>query len=113
MAREAGAVPVLITAPYEIRLLPPSTRPDKGDRLALYNKAVRQVARETGAGLVDFEAVMNAARTDNPAYYFNDFVHFNARGHRLLADLLKPWVACANGRPPLALCRSGTKTNDP
>ncbi len=93
--REAGATPVLITAPYAKQLLPESAPTDELPRHAEYAEAVRQVARETGAGLVDLEAIMDAPKFGNPSPYFHDFVHLNERGHRLLADLLKPWVACA------------------
>jgi len=93
--RAAGAQPVLVTAAVEPRFY------SAGDAARMlrdhdaYAGAVRQVARETGAGLVDFDAVMKSRAAASPDEYFIDHVHLSARGHRALADLLLPWVRCA------------------
>jgi lysophospholipase L1-like esterase len=108
-AREAGAVAVLITAPVEPRIGPPLEELRREGRLPefadheAYVRATREVAAETGAGLVDFASEYERRKTRDPREYFGDFVHPNAKGHALLADLLRPWVACAvSGSCPAA-----------
>jgi lysophospholipase L1-like esterase len=109
LSRAAGATVVLITAPSERRLINPEEKwftthgIEEFDDHAKYIEAVREVARETGAGLVDFAAEIDRQRTDAPADFFFDFVHPNAKGNQVLASLLKPWVECAmSGRCPPA-----------
>ncbi|HXT01903.1 MAG TPA: GDSL-type esterase/lipase family protein [Elusimicrobiota bacterium] len=100
-ARAAGAVAVLITAPIEPRNGPPVEELRKDGRLPefldheAYVGATREVAAETGAGLVDFAAEYERRKTADAREYFSDFVHPNAKGHALLAGLLRPWAACA------------------
>ncbi|MFI5348548.1 MAG: SGNH/GDSL hydrolase family protein [Elusimicrobiota bacterium] len=110
-ARAVGAVVVLITAPIEPRMLPkpPDGRPraprgrfpDFMDHDA-YVRATREVAAETGAGLVDFAAEYELRKTVNRDEFFEDFVHPNAKGHAVLAGMLRPWVECsqAHACPP-------------
>ncbi|MCX5796443.1 MAG: GDSL-type esterase/lipase family protein [Elusimicrobia bacterium] len=97
-ARDAGAQVVLITAPAEPRL----AQAGQGwfashslGELADHEKyvgAVREVAAQTGVGLVDFAAEMETRRGQDPRRFFLDAMHLNAAGHRVLADLLAPWV---------------------
>ena len=100
-ARKAGAFPVLITAPVEARMGPSEEDLRLNGRWAemadhpAYARATREVAQETGAGLVNFAAEYERRRTDNPAEFFHDFVHPNGKGHQVLAELLRPWVACS------------------
>jgi lysophospholipase L1-like esterase len=58
----------------------------------VYNEIMRQVARATGAIVVE----AGAALDKRPSVYV-DFCHFNAEGHRIVADLLAPRVAAALG----------------
>lgn len=93
-ARSAGAQVVLITAPAEPRL----AEAGKGwfashslGELADHEKyvaAVRETAAQTGVGLVDLAAEMEARRDRDPHRFFLDPMHLNAAGHRVLADLL-------------------------
>ena len=57
-------------------------------RDSAYNDIMRQVARATGAIVVE----AGAALDKRPSVYF-DYCHFNAEGHRIVADLLAPRVA--------------------
>src|SRR5581483_5443556 len=100
LSRAAGATVVLITAPSERRLTPGApwfkTRGiDEFDDHEKYVVAVREVARDTNTGLVDFAHEIERLRTDFSGEYFIDFVHPNAKGQQLLAGLLRPWVDCA------------------
>jgi len=61
-------------------------------RDSAYNDIMRQVARATGAIVVE----AGAALDKRPSVYI-DFCHFNAEGHRIVADLLAPRVAAALG----------------
>ena len=89
-ARAAGALPVLITPPY---------RPGwDGAQLAdieRYAGAVRAVARRRGYALVDLAAEIGSMPRAGARGLFNDSAHLSARGHRLLADRLRPWLARA------------------
>jgi lysophospholipase L1-like esterase len=58
----------------------------------VYNDIMRQVARATGVIVVE----AGAALDKRPSVY-TDFCHFNAEGHRIVADLLAPRVAAALG----------------
>lgn len=93
-SRRAGAGVVLITAPSEPRLVEGNKEffashswEEFNDHLR-YTEAVRAVAAETGAGLVDLDAEIRRRSSRDPHEYFQDFVHLNAKGHRVLADLL-------------------------
>ncbi len=104
-SRLAGARVVLITAPTEPRLIA-LDKSDFFDSRSLaefadhprYAQAVRDVAAETGAGLIDLDAELARRASGDPHMYFLDFVHLNAKGHRLLADMILAWAAA--GRPP-------------
>ncbi len=101
LARAAGAVPVLITAPFEFRRAPSIERMKNEGHFAEfmahddYVRATREVAAETGAGLVDFAAEYERRKTGDPNEFFGDFVHPNAKGHAMLAEMLRPWVECS------------------
>ncbi|MFI5350995.1 MAG: SGNH/GDSL hydrolase family protein [Elusimicrobiota bacterium] len=102
-SRKAGAAAVLITAPSEPRLAAENVGMFQDHSLAefrdheRYVAAVREVAAETGAGLVDLELELRRRSGPDPHEYFIDFVHLNGKGHRLLADMLAPWARCARG----------------
>ena len=97
-SRRSGAVVVLITAPAEAELAEENADFFASHSLAelqehpRYTQAVREVAAETGAGLVDLERELQRRASRDPHEYFIDFAHLNAKGHRLLADLLVPFV---------------------
>jgi lysophospholipase L1-like esterase len=57
-------------------------------RDSAYNDIMRQVARATGAIVVE----AGAALDKQPSVYI-DYCHFSAEGHRIVADLLAPRVA--------------------
>jgi lysophospholipase L1-like esterase len=61
-------------------------------RDSAYNDIMRQVARATGAIVVEAGATLDK----RPSVYI-DFCHFNAEGHRIVADLLAPRVAAVLG----------------
>jgi len=62
-----------------------------------YNEIMRQVARESGATIVEAGTALDR----HPSVYF-DFCHFSAEGHRIVADLLAPAVAALLGPAPTA-----------
>jgi lysophospholipase L1-like esterase len=64
-------------------------------RDSAYNDIMRQVARATGAIVVE----AGAALDQRPSVYI-DYCHFNAEGHRIVADLLAPRVAAVLGMTP-------------
>lgn len=96
---EAGARPILVTAPSALTPEHPTTlllcrqTRNFGDpaRLpqvhAAYNERVRRVAKETGAALVDLEAAF--ARRRDAAGLFTDGIHLSAEGHAAAAALLR------------------------
>lgn len=104
LCRAAGAKPLLLTAPSSLTpghpvvraLVEQSRNFDDPARLPAtheaYNAVVREVAAETGAGLVDLAEVF--AREPEPAGQFTDGIHLSARGHaaaaRLIAKALAP-----------------------
>ncbi len=53
-----------------------------------YNDVMRSVAKETGATLIDGAAVLDKV----PSVYY-DFCHFDARGHRMVAELVAATVS--------------------
>ena len=57
-----------------------------------YNDIMRQVARATGTIVVE----AGAALDKQPSVYI-DYCHFNAQGHRIVAELLAPRVAAVLG----------------
>ncbi|HKQ26943.1 MAG TPA: SGNH/GDSL hydrolase family protein [Burkholderiales bacterium] len=61
-------------------------------RDSAYNDIMRQVARATGATVVEAGAALNK----RPSVY-TDYSHFNTEGHRIVADLLAPRVAALLG----------------
>ncbi len=94
MAETMGATPILITEPQP-------SNPAYGEVVAnhpavryheRYNQVVRELAGETGWPLVDAAAEFNRrdGLYDNPR---RDYIHFNARGHQLIAELLAEKIA--------------------
>jgi lysophospholipase L1-like esterase len=87
-ARSLGAVPVLITPAY-----PPAWRGPRRADIERYAAAVRDVARRRGYALVDLAAEVAGMPKAQAADLFVDPpAHLSARGHRLLALRLKPWL---------------------
>jgi len=87
-ARAFGAVPVLITPAS-----PPQWRGARRADLERYAAAARGVARRRGYALVDFAAEVAALPQAEAAELFVDPpAHLSARGHRLLAERLRPWL---------------------
>jgi lysophospholipase L1-like esterase len=64
-------------------------------RDSAYNDIMRQVARATGAIVIE----AGAALDKRPSVYI-DYCHFNAEGHRIVADLLAPRVTAVLGLAP-------------
>lgn len=101
LAQKSGAVVVLITAPAEPRFVQSGKAwfafhsMAEYDDHKIYVKAVREVAARTHAGLVDFARNKILLRAKSPKEYFVDPIHLTAKGQRLLARELKPWVDCA------------------
>lgn len=94
LAETIGAVPILITEPQP-------TNPAYGEAVAghaavryhqRYNRVVRELARQTDWPLVDAAAEFDRRDDlyDNPR---RDFIHFNARGHGLIAQMLAETIA--------------------
>jgi lysophospholipase L1-like esterase len=63
------------------------------DRIGEFNQAVRRVAADTGAALVD---CFDEALAGGHAALLHDGLHPNGAGHQLLADRiaerLRPWL---------------------
>ena len=97
-SRSSGAAVVLITAPSEPRLIEEHKGFFADHSLAEFNEharyvqAVREMAAATGAGLVDFDRELKRRSSPDPHEYFLDAIHLNRKGHRVLADMLVPWV---------------------
>lgn len=94
VAETIGAVPVLITEPQPSN---PAYGRAVADHPAVrfhqrYNRVVRELSIETGWPLVDAAAEFDRHNDlyDNPR---RDFIHFNARGHALIAQLLAEKIA--------------------
>lgn len=98
-AGEAGARPILVTAPSgltpdhptAVALCRQTLNFSDPSRLpavhAAYNSRVRRVAKDTGASLVDLEAAF-ARRRDQTDLY-TDGIHLSAKGHSVAAALLR------------------------
>ncbi len=94
LSRRVGAEAVLITPPSEPRLLAEDRRwaaehsPAEFDDHERYAQAVREVAVQTGAGLIDLDREMRSRAGKDPRRYFIDPIHLNHRGSRVLAQML-------------------------
>ncbi len=83
-ARDAGAVPILLTRPIVYAY----QRPDSASPMKSYYHKTLEVAREQDAGLIDVHLMAGTSWV-----LFDDHSHFNDRGHRLIAS----YVATALG----------------
>ncbi|MFQ5768796.1 MAG: SGNH/GDSL hydrolase family protein, partial [Acidobacteriota bacterium] len=105
LSRELGAVPLLCTYPTALSYLVQGHRPmpewlmethlghgtpeEMLDLQNRYNDTVRKVARETGAPLVDLEALFAASGKENLfAHPEGDMIHPGDAGYRLIAQAL-------------------------
>jgi lysophospholipase L1-like esterase len=100
LARNAGAEPILMT---QARLVTPDNTPEQRERIgyrfvslthdalcrayAATDQAIREVARDKGAGLVDASLAMTGQEE-----WFRDHVHLNAAGSARLAALLAKYL---------------------
>jgi lysophospholipase L1-like esterase len=83
--REAGAAPLVVSPPWSARQL--------ADHPAIprYREALRAVAREEGAALLDLQPLFAAG--DETELYQRDRVHFSAAGHALAARAIAERLA--------------------
>lgn len=84
--RETGALPIVLTAPRR-RVPPGGNHPVNADEIHdQYVEATRQVARDTGAELLDLAALLAAAEHD--PLFSKDGVHFTQDGLEKIAEIL-------------------------
>ena len=83
LARERGAAAVLIGPVYRDRV----AHPPEGDVIGAYRDALRTAAREAGIPYLEVPELTEAAYPGN-ARLFEEHIHPNHRGHRLLAVAL-------------------------
>lgn len=83
LAEQHGAIPIIVTRPFD------STNPDFSDetnwrsRIPLYNQAVRELMKDDAKHLVDFEEYFRSRPE-----LFIDESHFSPEGHREASDVL-------------------------
>jgi len=93
--RQAGAMPILLTAPRASELLPLMVERGHGpslqviyDRHEHYAQLTRDVARKCNVPLLDLAAIIEAdPRGDE--LFFDDGIHFNPAGRRRIAELIR------------------------
>lgn len=94
LAETVGATPILITEPQPLN-------PAYGEEVInhppvryhqRYNQVARELAREMGWPLIDAAAEFDHYDNlyDDPR---SDYIHFNSRGHQLIAELLAKKIA--------------------
>ena len=84
--RQAGAIPIVLTAPRR-EVAPGGNHPPNANELHdQYVETTRQVARETGADLLDLAALFAAPECD--PLFLKDGIHFTEDGLQKIADLL-------------------------
>ncbi len=98
IARDDGIIPILLTAPTshrrgrEPRVLKPRWLTSLDDLVPLhrrYVQAVREVAAEEAAPLVDLHEEFNRLpRRDLERLFWRDGIHLTAEGHRKTAELI-------------------------
>jgi lysophospholipase L1-like esterase len=99
--RAAGALPILATiipcnVGYDAR-----TPPERQQWLEMANALIREMAAQEGAVVADqFKAFMDAAKTTDLANLFDDHVHPNDAGYKIMSDTF--FNAIAKGRPGTA-----------
>ena len=92
-AREAGAIPILLTSPIPSleKYYPPGARSPLHAFHDKYNRAIRNAAAACDIDLVDL-----AREFDNYDNLWDDAprdpIHFNARGHELAARLIDDYI---------------------
>jgi len=94
VARRAGAKPVLLTPVTRRNFVGGHVAPSFPE----YSQAVREVAAETGAPLIDLDAlsgqmVERAGAEGSRAYFLPDDTHFSELGARRMADLVAAALA--------------------
>lgn len=101
LARENGAVPVLITAPTshllgrEPEYLQVSWMKELNNLVPIHNRyaeIVREIGRDRGVLVCDLKARFDEIRRNDPAvissYFLTDGIHFHAEGNQKVAELL-------------------------
>jgi lysophospholipase L1-like esterase len=83
LARAQGAVPVLIGPVYRDRV----AHPPEGDDIAAHRAALRAAAGAQGIAYVEIPELTEDAHPAN-ASLFEEHIHPNAKGHRLMAEAL-------------------------
>jgi lysophospholipase L1-like esterase len=83
VAREYGAAPVFIGPVYRDR----SAHPPEGDEIALHRDALRSAAVAHKIPYLEIAALLEDAHPQN-AQLFEEHIHPNAKGHRLMAESL-------------------------
>lgn len=100
IADSAGIWPILLTSPIPSleTYYSPGARSAMHEFHARYNEIIRDVARETSAGLVDL-----AAAFDRYSGLWDDAridpIHFNARGHAVAAELIAAYIRDSRSLP--------------
>jgi lysophospholipase L1-like esterase len=92
-ARAIGSSPILLTSPIPSleTYYPPHRRSPMHEAHYRYNRVVREIAFESDIALVDIAAEFNL-HNDLFTDVKMDPIHFNARGHKLVAEMLYPAV---------------------
>ncbi len=92
-ARSQGATPLLMTSPIASLDIyyPPGSRSPMHNYHEKYNQVMRDVAASEGVGLIDLAREFNRF-TDLYDDAQEDPIHYNARGHRVAAELLAGYI---------------------
>ncbi len=92
-AKAIGSYPILLTSPIPSleTYYPPHRRSPMHDAHYRYNRIIRGIAFENDIALVDLAAEFNL-HDDLFTDVTMDPIHFNARGHKLVAQLLYPAI---------------------
>ena len=92
--QQAGALPILLTAPRASELLPLMVERGHGpslqviyDRHQHYAQLTRDVARECNVPLLDLAAIIEA-EANRDELFLDDGIHLNPTGRRRIAELI-------------------------
>ncbi|MFQ6007768.1 MAG: SGNH/GDSL hydrolase family protein [Candidatus Zixiibacteriota bacterium] len=93
LARSHGAIPILLTSPIPSlsTYYPPGSRSPMHRYHEKYNQVIRNLSTSEGIDLVDLAKEFdrhNDLYDDAP----NDPIHFNAKGHKVAAELLTQYI---------------------